>query len=165
MSLWLFSLKDRQAKAFGNVTSTTAMFTQSAFSPDGKWVAYSSATEGGIFVQPFPPTGAKYEIRHNNGGHTTWSPDGKEIVYVPGGGQFVAVNVMTQPSFAVSDPVAVPRPFSLPGPASPRGYDVGKDGRFIAVIAAGTSAADRDNLQIEVVLNWFEEVKARVPTK
>ena len=159
MSLWVFSLQDRQATAFGHVTSTTALFPQSAFSPDGKWVAYSSSTEGGIFVQPFPPTGAKFEIHHNNGGHSVWSPDGKEIVYVPGGGQFVAVNVMTQPAFAVSDPVAVPRPFPLPGPASPRGYDVGKDGRFIAVIAAGTSPADRDNLQIEVVLNWFEELK------
>jgi serine/threonine protein kinase/Tol biopolymer transport system component len=165
MSLWLFSLQDRQATPFGHVTTTTALFPQSAFSPDGKWVAYSSATEGGIFVQPFPPTGAKFEIHHKNGGHSVWSPDGKEIVYVPGGGQFVAVNVMTQPAFAVSDPVAVPRPFPLPGPASPRGYDVGKDGRFIAVIPAGTSPADRDNLQIEVVLNWFEELKAKVATK
>jgi serine/threonine-protein kinase len=165
MALWVFSVTDRQAAPFGNVTSTTAMFTQSAFSPDGKWVAYSSATEGGIFVQPFPPTGAKYEIRHNNAGHAVWSPDGKEIIYVPGSGQFVTVNVTTQPAFAVSDPVAVPRGFPLTGPASPRGYDVAKDGRFIAAVAAGTTPEDRDNLQIDIVLNWFEELKRLVPTK
>lgn len=50
--------------------------------------------------------------------------------------------------------------------SSPRNHDVGPDGRLVGIVAGGeggsTPAAAQ---QINVVLNWFEELKQRVPTK
>ena len=40
------------------------------------------------------------------------------------------------------------------------------DGRILGVIAAGQTASGGPAApQIQVVLNWFEELKARVPTR
>ena len=59
VSLWTFSLQDKKATPFADVQSPSPI--NAAFSPDGRWVAYT-VTEGvtGIYVQPFPATGAKY---------------------------------------------------------------------------------------------------------
>ena len=76
----------------------------------------------------------------------------------------MVVTVATQPSFTFTNPVAVPRGFGIADPASPRPYDITADGRIIGVgtsgqIQTGSSRAT----QIRVVLNWFEELKARAP--
>ena len=65
-SLWTFSLKDRKATPFGDVKGST-LPTNAMFSPDGRWVAYQigarhGLTEGTMYVEPFPPTGTKYQI-------------------------------------------------------------------------------------------------------
>jgi hypothetical protein len=82
-------------------------------------------------------------------------------------GQWVVQTITTQPSFASSAPVPVPRGGAIAlGPTSPRNYDVTPDGRFLGVVAAGqTQPAGSTAPQIQVVLNWFEELKQRVPTK
>ena len=62
----------------------------------------------------------------------------------------------------------VQRLFVERGPAFERNNDITLDGkRFLAVVAAGQNAAAGASAtpQIQVVLNWFEELKARVPTK
>ena len=99
-----------------------------------------------------------------------WSPDGKELFYFAGGGgtQFEAVSVTTRPTFTFGNPVSVPRPFAPGRQGFERNYDITLDGkRFLGVVAAGQSSTSGAPTapQIEVVLNWFEELKARVPTK
>ena len=85
-----------------------------------------------------------------------------------GGNDFVAVSVTTRPTFTFGNPVSVPRPFLDRGPGFERNYDITLDGkRFLGVVAAGQSSTSGAPTapQIRVVLNWFEELKARVPTK
>ena len=67
-SAWALSLKDRKVAPFANLRSTNHI--SPIFSPDGKWIAYTSLETGRyqIFVQPFPVTGTKYRIS-KNGGH------------------------------------------------------------------------------------------------
>jgi serine/threonine-protein kinase len=168
------SLPDKKVTPFGGVQSLYP--PAAAFSPDGKWVAYSARESGGaagsgasLFVQPFPATGAMYPIS-NIGIHAMWAPDGKELFYGPGAGQFVAVSVTTRPTFTFGNPVPVPRPstFVEGGPGFERNNDITLDGkRFLGVVAAGQSSTSGAPAapQIQVVLNWFEELKARVPTK
>jgi Tol biopolymer transport system component len=164
-SLWVFSLRDHEARPFDDVRAS-AVPTDAVFSPDGRWVAYQTGDAGGAeaatFVQPCPPTGTKYQIAL--GGRPMWSRDGKELFYVPGPGRFMAVAVRTQSTFTFASPALVPRGFGVAGPASSRTFDITPDGRILGVGAAGQGQGGSP-MQIHVVLNWFEELKARVPTK
>ncbi len=167
-SLWILSLKDRNATAFGAVRSDRP--PNSVFSADGRWVAYQSSELGRtqIFVQPFPATGAKYQISKDLGYHPLWSPDGKELFYNPLPSQLVVVSITSRPSFTFGNPVPVPKPFTEGGTFAARNVDIMPDGkRFVGVIDAKTTTASgtSDAPQIQVVLNWFEEVKQRVPVR
>jgi len=155
------SMPDRKVAPFGNLRS--AILFAAAFSPDGKWVAYE-AREGGIanplFVQPYPPTGANYQVSRN-AIHATWSPDGKQLFFGPGPGQVVAVNVTTRPAFSFGNPVSVPFRFLDPGPTVERNNDITPDGKkFLGVVGGQTLSATADRIQ--VVLNWTEELKSRL---
>jgi eukaryotic-like serine/threonine-protein kinase len=181
-TLMFYSPKDRKATPFGGVAS--AWPTNAVFSPDGRWVAYESGSAGlidvgagdqrAVFVQPYPATGSKYQIPVvEQGGyrHPRWSPDGRELFYMIGGSVRLRVaGITTQPGFAFGNSTSLPRPATWqdnnndPG----RQWDVMPDGQhFIVRIPAG-SAGQPGQVQtqrIEVVLNWFEELKQRVPTK
>jgi Tol biopolymer transport system component len=173
-ALAALSLTDKKVTPVGGIQSP---FPPSAtFSPDGRWVAYSTTAPGppagSLFVQPFPTTGATYPITSKSnslGFHPTWSPDGKELFYLAsvGSWRFVAVSVATRPTFTFGNPLPVPRAFAPGSPGFERNYDITRDGRqFLGVVAAGQTASGAPAApQIQVVLNWFEELKARVPTK
>ena len=144
------------------------------FSPDGRWIAYTSGDQKGaveIYVQPFPATGAKYQVSKDpRSHHPRWTPDGKEIYYIPGPSRSLAVGITTQPSFTVGNAVPLPE-LRSGGPSVVRNYDIAPDGRSLIVVpaeqASGQSAPSgaTGTLQIQVVLNWFEELKAKAPTK
>ena len=166
-ALWMLSLKDRMAMRFGDVRSSTR--TGAVFSPDGRWVAYA-ATQGGnttIYVQPFPATGSKYQITVNETkkpNHPLWSPDGTVLFYNPGPGEFASVSVSTEPTFAFGKSSAlVARPFAAASTLTRRPYDITPDGTFVSAIADGSSGGGSAD-EIRVVLNWFEDLRARVPT-
>ena len=164
-SLWTLSLRDRAATPFGDV-SASSLPTDAIFSPDGRWVAYQTGragvVEGTTYVQPFPPTGAKYEVAA--GGRPLWSRDGKELLFVTTPGRLMVVTVKaTAPTFMVTSPVAIPRGFGAANPSGPRTFDIMPDGRIVGVGIAGQGGAGSG--QIRVVLNWFEELKRLVPTK
>ncbi len=168
LSLWTFSMQDRKATPFDAVHSPNVI--GALFSPDGRWVAYTSAERGltTISVQPFPVTGARSQLLPAKEGDSphmvVWSPDGRELFYDPRPGGFEAVSVTTHPTFTFGNPVAVPHPFQLGPPSARRAYDITRSGKFVGLLPAGqkeflTPIAP----QIEIVLNWFEELKARVP--
>ncbi len=85
-TLGTFSLKDRKATQFDAVESLTP--TGAVFSPDGQWLAYSTResiaqASNILYVQPFPPTGVKYQISAtiDDGHHPAFSPDGSQLLY------------------------------------------------------------------------------------
>jgi hypothetical protein len=107
-------------------------------------------------------------VSKGNGIHPIWSRDRKEISYGPGPGLVNAVSVTTRPAFSFTEPV----PLSLGsfinrGPSYERQRDILPDGRFIGVVAAGQTPAGRSGSpvapEIRVILNWFEDLKVRVP--
>lgn len=160
VSLWTFSLQDRRAVPYGGIESGNAV--AATFSPDGRWVAYQSGTT--IFVQPYPVTGAKYEI--SGGIHPFWSPDGKEL-YFNNPGLRTVVRVITQPTFTFTPPVRSPRPFIERGPNYERNADITPDGkRFVGLLDPNQPQASSSiGSQIYVVEHWFEELRQRVPVK
>ena len=76
---------------------TEASENWAAFSPDGKWVAYSSTDSGNIevYVSPFPATGRRWRVSADGGSQARWRRDGSEIFYLAPDRQVVASQVST----------------------------------------------------------------------
>jgi serine/threonine-protein kinase len=164
-AVWTLSLRDRKASLFAEFPSARA--EASMFSPDGRWVAFSvdlpSDGVNRVYVQGFPLTPGKFQIAPGN--HPLWSRDGKQLFFTTGPDTCAAVNVTTKGSFAFTNPTAVPRGALLAAPSGPRRFDVLADGRFIGVVSALTQTGVPAPPQIQVVLNWFEDLKQRVPAR
>jgi len=128
-------------------------------SPDGRWLAYQSNESGRdeIYVRPFPNVEkGKWPISTDGGQEPVWAPKGQELFYRKGNTMMV-VSIKTEPNFAAGTP-AVLFTGSYFSDIVGRNYDVAPDGqRFLMVAAENTN-------RINVVLNWFEELKRLVPT-
>jgi hypothetical protein len=75
------------------------------------------------------------------------------------------VTVSTQSGFTFSEPAALPRGFGLSGPMTPRAFDLMPDGRILGAPAGTSKGVPSTPPELRVVLNWFEELKARVQSK
>jgi Tol biopolymer transport system component/tRNA A-37 threonylcarbamoyl transferase component Bud32 len=132
-------------------------------SPDGHWLAYSSDESGRweIYVRPFPGSGGKWQISTDGGAAPLWAPNGKELFYV-NGNQMMAVDVRTGPAFNAGTPkMLFEGSYDQRGGGNGPNFDISPDGqRFLMIKTAGQPSASG---QINVVLNWFEELKAKVP--
>lgn len=141
-------------------TSTASPF-QSTLSPDGKWLAYQVSGGAGstAFVEPWPPTGAKYEVPHRiEAGHPVWMHGGKALM-MQDVGRYQLIDVETSPSFRFGRSREFPRGSMVATVAtSLRNHDVMPDGRRILAVVgppgqpvtSGPTAAS----EIDVVLNW-----------
>jgi serine/threonine-protein kinase len=165
-TLWTFSIPDRKPARVDDVESTIPL--NAVISPDGRWVAYTSGENqliGGIYVRSLPPTETKYRVTQGQGLQALWSPDGKWIYYNPAPGQYVRVSFSTSPSFSIGNAEPVPRPFVTGGPNTIRNNDMTPDGKILGIAGSGQTASGVPVAQrLIVVLNWFEELRARLRT-
>jgi hypothetical protein len=149
----------------------------STFSPDGNWIAYHSvprgsnslATNSGTFIEPFPATGARYQLpKVERDFQPVWSRDAVVLYYLgaTASGQLAAVNVSTESGVSFGSPTSFP--FTLAAgrlSGAMRGFDVLPDGRFIGLTSGTDASRDSGPSEIRFVLNWFEELKRLVPTE
>jgi Tol biopolymer transport system component len=158
--IWVLRLSDRKVQPF---LQTPFNETAPRFSPDGHWLAYVSDESGRneIYVQPYPGPGGKWQISTDGGTEPVWNPNGRELFYRTVD-KMMAVDIVTQPSFSMGKPQMLFAERYLPTPGSLPNYDVSPDGqRFLMV--KPVEQAQAAPTQINVVLNWFEELKRRVP--
>ncbi len=127
-----------------------------AFSRDGKWIAYVSDESGPyeIYVRPYPGPGAKRQISNGGGEEVLWSHDGRTLYYRDVL-KWISVVVETQPDFSAGAPkVMFEGPYlNVPGVS----YDVAPDGKHFILIEE--SQKQTPTTQLNVVLNWFGELK------
>jgi Tol biopolymer transport system component len=135
------------------------------FSPDGRWLAYVSNESGRneIYVQPYPGPGGKWQISTEGGSEPVWNPNGRELFYRTGE-KMMAVDIATQPGFAAGTPRMLFEGRYRPTRVTSPNYDVSRDGQRFLMLKPSEQAASAPT-QIDVVLNWFEELKRRVPAK
>ena len=136
------------------------------FSPDGRWMAYSSDESGSseVYVQPFPGGGSKYQISDKGGDQPLWTRNGKQLFYRWGTptNQVWSVDVQTGSSFSASKPRLV---FEQPGYLSStpiRGWDISADGeRFLMV--KPEERKPQPLTEMVLVQNWLEELRRLAP--
>ncbi|HKR66563.1 MAG TPA: hypothetical protein VJZ00_22745, partial [Thermoanaerobaculia bacterium] len=114
--------------------------SQAQFSPDGKWVAYTSTESGRleVYVQPFPATGAKWQISPSGGEQPRWRRDGKELFYLAPDRTMMALPIAQAGAFDAEAPRRLFQSPYLPvGDINiSQSYDVTSDGmRFLAAAA------------------------------
>jgi Tol biopolymer transport system component len=158
--IWVLQLSDRKAQPF-----LRTPFNESVprFSPDGRWLAYVSNESGRweVYVLAYPGLGGKWQISTEGGTEPVWNSNGRELFY-RSGDKMMAVDIARQPSFTASKPRVLFEGPYIPAPGTTPNYDVSADGqRFLMIKPAKT--AEGAPTQINVVLNWFEELKRRVP--
>lgn len=147
--------------------------------PNGRWLAYRSDESGQfeIYVEPFPGPGAKVPVSIGGGTQPAWSRDSNELFYRDNDGMMIAATISDGASIsggaAILDGAApsvgdrtplFPAGAYRSGGSSFRQYHVAPDGRFLMQRRPGAESVDGgEGPQITVVLNWFEELRARVP--
>jgi len=161
VDVWVLRLSDRKAQPF-----LQAAFNETApsFSPDGHWMAYVSDESGHfeVYVQPYPGPGGKWQISTEGGTEPVWNSNGRELFY-RSGRKMMAVEIATKPGFTAGKPRVLFEGEYLPTPGTFPNYDVSHDGQRFLMIKP-KDAGDAAPAQINVVLNWFEELKRLAPT-
>ncbi|MEX2273263.1 MAG: protein kinase [Vicinamibacterales bacterium] len=165
-TLWLWSMKDRKAAPLPEARSATNI--EGSFSPDGRWIAYqthdSTTVPGQVYLQPFPPTGTKYLV--GAGGHPYWTPKGTELIVNTGPGRSAVIRVTTSPRVSFGQPQALFRDQRAePNSANGRrnADHMPDQQRILGVTRGATSPGAQAESGITVVLNWFDDVRARAP--
>ena len=172
VTLWMLSMRDRTSEPFDHVESN-GQPTEAVFSPDGRWVAYVSQEKGGraaVYVQPFPIASTKYQLPPTFPGdgstrHPMWSRDGRTLAYNSGPGQWATVQVTGASTLTFSAPTVSPGTSVRVGNARVRTWDSMPDARTLVSVINPNASQTGGPAQINVVLHWFDDLKARVPTK
>jgi serine/threonine protein kinase/Tol biopolymer transport system component len=134
------------------------------FSPDGRWLAYSSNESGRdeVYVRPFPlpasGPGAKWQISNGGGNGAWWLRNGREIGYGVGD-QIMMVNYsLSGGSFLPEKPrVAIDKLGGGDWGAFP-------DGKRMAVVTPlKTSETPPNDHELTFLFNFFDELRRRVP--
>jgi serine/threonine-protein kinase len=139
------------------VASSRYFENEARVSPDGRWVAFVTDESGSdqVVVQPLSGTGARVQVSANGGTEPVWSRDGRRLFY-RAARRFVAANVTTTPTFAVTSRDILFGDTFLTAAAPHANYDVTPDGKRLLVLEAV------EDPQILVVSNWGTEVRARL---
>jgi eukaryotic-like serine/threonine-protein kinase len=161
-----FTDSDRGGRRFVAIldrsAGTTTPFHQTEFdeggpmfSPDGRWLAYSSNESGQpeVYVRPFPGPGEKRRVSSDGGSCPVWARNGRELFY-RSGRQLLAVDVAPGPSFQSGVPHVLFEGAFLPA-VQHATYDVNANAqRFIMIL---DRTVDTRPTQIAITLNWLDK--------
>jgi len=156
IDVWQLSLDD--ARKLSPILKTAAREQSATFSSDGKWIAYQSDESGRfeVYVQSYPDPAERRQVSTDGGIQPWWSRDGRELVYASGD-EVLSVSFdakglrlgKPQRLFRASF-VAKPRPI---GGLTP-------DGRRFLLL---DDVVPDPRPPLTVVVNWFQELRQRVP--
>jgi Tol biopolymer transport system component len=134
---------------------------QGAFSPDGRWFAYASAESGqaNVYARSYPGLGSPIQISAGGGQEPAWARDGRELFFRRGDAMMAVEIGAGQGNTLLVGPAKQLFTGAYSPDSTRVGYDVARDGRFLMV---KRSRSRPDPTRFNVVLNWDEELKARV---
>jgi serine/threonine-protein kinase len=139
----------------------SASLAEPEFSPDGHWIAYSSADSGPpqVYVVPFPQSGGKWQISTDGGAEPRWSKTTHELFYTKGSQIFAVSYTVGKGSLVAGKPQLVCSHIAMRFPYT--GFDVSADGQHIVAFQFEGEKQDL-NPEPTVVINWLDEVRRQV---
>jgi Tol biopolymer transport system component/DNA-binding winged helix-turn-helix (wHTH) protein len=146
-----------------------------AFSPDGRWIAYVSTNGAGlggqVTVRPFPsaPSAGKWQVSEleNGGKFPVWSRNRRELFYVNSDNRIIVVRyTANEHSFVPEKPrLWSPAPLFRPTYNALWNLDIAPDGRRFVVLAPPEfSSAEPATVHATILLNFFDELRRRLPS-
>ena len=132
---------------------------QARISPNGRWVVYTSTEtgQGEVYVRPLWGSGETVLVSSGGGTEGQWSAAGRELFY-RSGGQMMAVDVLDSPNFSIGEPR---RLFTdIYDNSDQFNYAAFPDGNRFLMIERDPRG---DGRQVELILNWHQELLERVP--
>jgi len=152
--LWTYSVKDKALAPL--VVVPTSGEISSSFSPDVHWLAYMSneSKEWQVYVQPYPITGARYQVTKRGGRFPIWSADSR-TVYYESDGRLYSTAMKTGSGVTFSEPVALPIA-GFNQTLIRRNYELTPDGKHIIMVFRSP------DVQVDVTSNWFEDLNRRL---
>jgi serine/threonine protein kinase len=134
-----------------------------ALSPDGRWLAYASdeSDRWEVYIRRYPDLTDVKRISMDGGLAPMWNPDGRGLYYWDTSrNSLVFMPVRSGSMLEIGIPkLCAAGDFTFGSNAWYRSFDISPDGKNIAIIRRGKSGQSQK--QLTVVLNWFEELKAR----
>jgi serine/threonine protein kinase len=139
-------------------------------SPDGQWIAYVSLELGRpeVCVSPFPNVDQnKWQVSEGGGTDPLWSDDSRKLFYRRFNDAIMSVLVQIEPGFNTEKPKFLFDDTYLGGiPANGNSWDIHPDGQRFLMKKSVISEDNESRLftpQVNIVVNWFEELKKKVP--
>jgi serine/threonine-protein kinase len=138
------------------------------FSPDGRWIAYLSNESGSseIYVRPFPnASGGRWQISSDGGLYAIWSNNGRELFYETMENRIMVVDYSVEGgSFVPGKPrLWSDKQLFYAGNSN---LDLAPDGKRFAVLALPETPPDeKGTVHVTMLLNFFDELKRRIPSK
>lgn len=140
-----------------------------SFSPDGRWLAYSSNESGSsqVYVRAFPDKGGHWQVSGDGGTSPIFSRNGKEMFFfdVPDDRIMVVSYTVKGDSFVVEKPrVWAGQSVALTmGGAVGAQYDVAPGGKRIAVGVYAGGSTQQDAGHVIFLENFIDELQRKVP--
>ena len=144
------------------------MVAQPQISPDGRWMAYMSneSSQRQVYVRPFPDVNkGRWQVSTSGGDSPLWSSDSRELFFRTSDA-VMAVVVETEETFRAGLPKRLfQETYGRFTVTNRHPWDIRPDGkRFLMLKEPGSVLSEEGGQQkINVVVNWFEELKERVP--
>jgi serine/threonine-protein kinase len=138
------------------------------FSPDGRYIAYTSNESGReeVYVRPFPGPGGQVTVSVGGGREPAWGRSGELFYRSVAGDRLMAAAVQVEPALRLSAPMELFRGEFLREAPPVRQYDVAADGqRFLMLRRPVATSTGGEAVAPKIVLveNFFEELKRLVP--
>ncbi len=157
--------RPRAGKAESSSADPKIVELYPAFSPDGKFLAYASSESGRgeVFVRSFPGPGGKWRISTDGGRFPAWSRNTHEILFLGDDDHIMAVKYTSQgDTFSPGIP-HVWSPTQIRRMGLHPNFDLSPDGKRVVMFPGPTAEQSQGSLHVTFLLNFFDEVRRRVP--
>ena len=168
--LWVLPMEGDEASGFKPGTPTVFLSTPfnefaPRFSPDGRWLGYTSNESGRleVYVRPFPGPGGKWRISSGGGSSPTWSRTRRELFYLAPDGK-----IMVAPFTVEGDSLRAEKPRAwsegrVAAMTGSRFFDLHPDGQRFAVLKAADEVTQARRDKVVFIFNFFDELRRIAP--